>query len=353
MSANFDFKAWASEAKLSSVTIKKMEEADLTEPTALQCVTAEMLKDLEVTIGQYALLCKATAKLQVTTPAKAALQKVTLEDLKADQALNALLAEVDDTAEVIKDDDQSFYLTSPTSKPGEKPLLIPDFVDSYTQPESDHEIARDGQTAIILRTSKTKPKLESIKVPAWSAANAKIMDALIKDNKLKTRQDISDYLSYTVKVSELFEVFDCASVMLYDNQYRVIQHRNEFRWGKDSEHLHSRFLRSKPAYAPPARPQQRRPAAARAKTTDGQEICVNYQNQTGCRRATCNYAIGPVMEKADQHAIFTSHRGRSQAKRYETMGQMMPKTRRVLNDFYRPYNERLAALLNDTDFLWL
>ncbi|XP_019616722.1 PREDICTED: carbohydrate sulfotransferase 15-like [Branchiostoma belcheri] len=62
--------------------------------------------------------------------------------------------------------------------------------------------------------------------------------------------------------------------------------------------------------------------------------------------------LGPVKEKAEQDAIFTSNTQRSQTKSYDKIGQMLPKTRKVLNKFYKPYNQRLAALLNNTDFLW-
>jgi hypothetical protein len=33
-------------------------------------------------------------------------------------------------------------------------------------------------------------------------------------------------------------------------------------------------------------------------------------------------------------------------------GEMFSSTRRVLTDFYQPYNQRLATLLDDTRFLW-
>ncbi|KAI8487957.1 hypothetical protein Bbelb_344050 [Branchiostoma belcheri] len=59
--------------------------------------------------------------------------------------------------------------------------------NSFSQPESDHEVARDGNTSIILRTSRSRPKVETIKIPAWSAANAKIMAKLIHSNKLATK----------------------------------------------------------------------------------------------------------------------------------------------------------------------
>ncbi|KAI8490456.1 hypothetical protein Bbelb_317240 [Branchiostoma belcheri] len=170
--------------------------------------------------------------------------------------LTAVLAQVEGADDLLTDatgqskvaaDDQSLYINSGAPEKGEKPLLIPEFVDSFSQPESDHEVARDGNTSIILRTSRSRPKVETINIPAWSAANAKIMAKLIQSNKLATKQDVEDYLAYTIKVSKLLEVFDVPSVMLYDNQYRILQNRHGFRWGSDSEHLHSRFLRTRMA----------------------------------------------------------------------------------------------------------
>ncbi|KAI8486061.1 hypothetical protein Bbelb_361610 [Branchiostoma belcheri] len=84
---SFDFKAWSDTSKLTSTTIKALEDADLAdEDLALSCVTPAILQQLKLTVGQYALLCKATAKLQAgTVPVPAAAKaKVTLDDLKQD-----------------------------------------------------------------------------------------------------------------------------------------------------------------------------------------------------------------------------------------------------------------------------
>ncbi|XP_035686733.1 carbohydrate sulfotransferase 15-like [Branchiostoma floridae] len=58
--------------------------------------------------------------------------------------------------------------------------------------------------------------------------------------------------------------------------------------------------------------------------------------------------LGPVRKKS----IFGFRKRNSQKRKYDSIGQMLPKTRRILNEFYRPYNERLAELLNNADFLW-
>ena len=36
-----------------------------------------------------------------------------------------------------------------------------------------------------------------------------------------------------------------------------------------------------------------------------------------------------------------------------TKNPMLNETMQMLRDFYRPYNQELAALLNDDSFLWL
>ncbi|KAK7460332.1 hypothetical protein BaRGS_00038920 [Batillaria attramentaria] len=54
------------------------------------------------------------------------------------------------------------------------------------------------------------------------------------------------------------------------------------------------------------------------------------------------------------HRIFTMDAKvhNSGTMRYQRAGPLLPATRKLLEDFYRAYNQQLAALLNDTDFLW-
>lgn len=43
----------------------------------------------------------------------------------------------------------------------------------------------------------------------------------------------------------------------------------------------------------------------------------------------------------------------NQRKSEQTMrGPMLPETRKLLDDLYRPFNEKLADLLDDQRFLW-
>jgi len=76
----------------------------------------------------------------------------------------------------------------------------------------------------------------------WVAANARTMHQLSNTGRLSGTSQIADYLSYTVKVAELLGYHTLASVVMYDNEYRKLQHHYGFCWGSDSQHLHTRFL---------------------------------------------------------------------------------------------------------------
>ena len=132
------------------------------------------------------------------------------------------------------------------TKQGEKPLLIPDFVKLGTydnwKKNKKLEIMQAGQRLFSLR-QKGNQKLEQITLSMWVAANSRIMHELLKKEKLSTTtSDIADYLAYTVKFAELLKSHTLASVVAYDiNEYRKLQCEYGFRWGSDSQHLHTRF----------------------------------------------------------------------------------------------------------------
>lgn len=41
-----------------------------------------------------------------------------------------------------------------------------------------------------------------------------------------------------------------------------------------------------------------------------------------------------------------------QGSQYDFVGKMLPKTRSILENFYKPYNKQLADILDDDRFLW-
>ena len=142
------------------------------------------------------------------------------------------------------------YLGKPptSSKAKEvKPRLIPDFIDVYagvSEPE-EHEIGSTGGAQVIVRAYKKKaPQPQTISLSQWIGARVKILNTLLVQHSMEMWA-IQDYLAYMI--SELIEDHTWQSVILYDNEYRKLQHRHQFRWGSDSQHLHTRFLKKRQA----------------------------------------------------------------------------------------------------------
>ena len=107
------------------------------------------------------------------------------------------------------------------------PFLIPDFVSTGAYDgsiEDEKEICGSTGARIVLRAPKSKPKLENTSLSMWVAANARIMHQLSNTGKLSGTSQIADYLSYTVKVAEQLGSHTLASVVMYDNEYRKLQH---------------------------------------------------------------------------------------------------------------------------------
>jgi len=135
------------------------------------------------------------------------------------------------------------------------------------------------------------------------------MYTLISSAKLD-KNGITDYLSYTVKISQLAERYQWETVLLYDREYRRLQAalNGQLRWGADSSHLVSVYLKDKSGQnkeKPNKGPKginSKTPAVKDPKS--GKDICRNYNNSKceygdKCFRAhvclTC-YKTHPLLE---------------------------------------------------------
>ncbi|PFX23981.1 hypothetical protein AWC38_SpisGene11448 [Stylophora pistillata] len=146
-----------------------------------------------------------------------------------EQPLSVPLERVDNNPQVFL----GTHHQAQSKKEGEtKPLLIPDFISTATYDrsvEDEQEIGGSAGARIVLRAPRSKPKLENISLSMWVAANARIMHKLSNPGELSGPSQIADYLSYTVKVAELLESHTLTSVVIYDNEYRKLQHQYRFR----------------------------------------------------------------------------------------------------------------------------
>ena len=182
-------------------------------------------------------------------------------------------------------------------KEGEKPLLIPDFVSLgiHESNEDEQEIGNTGRAKIVIRAAKGKPKLENITLSKWVATNSRIMHELLLRGKLSTTtSDIADYFAYTVKFAELLESHTLASAIAYDNEYRKLQCKYGFRWGSDSQHLHTRFLVKRRSSQVPTtttpNSQKGLPRPSRQpQASYTTPICRQFNSLTGCLWPNCRF----------------------------------------------------------------
>ena len=85
------------------------------------------------------------------------------------------------------DNNSQVFLVVQGKKGGDtKPFLIPDFVSIANYDgsvEDEQEIGGATDACIIVRPSRSKPKLENISLSTWVAANARIMHNLTNTGK--------------------------------------------------------------------------------------------------------------------------------------------------------------------------
>ena len=323
MAKKFSFNEWIESNHLKSETAEELKKQDFDGEEALRLLDSSDLAALEITRGQRKLLEKAIHDLtgvSTKTTMKDHQQPITTSSLAKDTGLNSLLQQLETDggldaiingsiedhgaakqkthemgATARLDTDPQVFL-GPNKPKGttDPPLLIPDYVQSYGYGQDDfeeHELTSAPQQRVVVRTARAKPKLEKITLAMWVGANSKIMHKLIQKGTLSSPSDIQDFLSYTVKVSELLESYTLISVLHYDDQYRKLQHEYKFRWGSDSQHLHTRFLKRR------ERPNLSNRTSASGTATHSSfvsptaaPICRQFNSALGCQWPNCRFA---------------------------------------------------------------
>ena len=233
MPVKFDFKSWTEESQLTENGTYSYRAGPLLKETDI--------KELNLTVSQQKLLAKGISRARSFQPSvlkpqgepEEPIKETTTTTLAKDKDLESIFNKLESSGGVEAlltgvplansggntsspskdlrvDNDPHVYLNRLTKGPTgnsktlgtSKPLLIPDFVDYRADSYDEQEIASSSSTPVFARSLKGKPKLESVTISAWIAANAKIMDQLIVSSQLNSQSDISDYIAYTVKIAE-------------------------------------------------------------------------------------------------------------------------------------------------------
>ena len=186
-----------------------------------------------------------------------------------------------------------------------KPLRITDFVSRLRPNDDEKVLSCDNYCKLTLSLNDTKPKLTSISVEQYNIANLRIFYEFLYSKKLVSMQDVRDYLSFSVKVLELATKYTWESVLLYDDEFRILQHTYGFPWSTDNSHLHEVVLIPRWAAALPrslghtfSSPKSNSNGSgsilARANTlshlSNGLEICRMFNSRKGCQKSPCKFS---------------------------------------------------------------
>lgn len=188
------------------------------------------------------------------------------------------------------------FLRPAQPQTGEKALRIVDFVDNIVPKDEERTIVDGGNTKLVVSYGPKKPRLEQITMSQWVISNTRIFYNLLASRKLNSQAEIQNYLAYTIKVMELSNRYHWASVLKYDNEFRLLQAAYHYPWSFDSNHLHAVILEPiyKPSHVPRSPNRTANPSTQFipgfiATTNDGRTICRNFNSSRGCSLQNCAY----------------------------------------------------------------
>ena len=186
-----------------------------------------------------------------------------------------------------------------------KALRIVDFVSRIRPSEDEKILSYDSNCKLTLTLQDRKPKLSSVTVEQFNIANLRIFYELLFSGKLSTLRDIQEYLSYVIKILELANKYTWESVLLYDDEFRILQHTYGFSWATDHSHLHeavlmprwaahlSRNKQGSPSYLLPYNNSDsgyKHPSNFVTHLSSGSEICRLFNCRKGCQRPQCKFS---------------------------------------------------------------
>ena len=287
---NFKFKEWAKDHNLNKDTTKLLNTQCLQEYESLVLVTMEDLRATGIAIGQLALLRKAlstignvnfTAKEKKSNQGEVADEPEVFADaveglpsttdssdtevnlmsagkpklrpgqgkalpaplLTAGKVLDDLMDSLDSNMQLdatsiplnssaTQDYDPRVHLTLKAAS--KKVVKIYHFLptkvkDRIQRSRRDRLYVTAGEEGAVTMHQRD-PEQYHISPAEWNAANMRVMGHLLNTGELK-RQDVELYMSYTVQINDMVDVYEWASILHFDARYREMQAEHGFRWG--------------------------------------------------------------------------------------------------------------------------
>ena len=202
-----------------------------------------------------------------------------------------------------------------------KTLRIVDFVSRIRPSEDEKVLSYDDNCKLTLTLQDSKPKLSSVTIEQFNIANLRIFHELIFSGKITTLLDIQDYLSYSIKVLEMATKYTWESVLLYDDEFRILQHTYGFSWGTDHSHLHEVVLMprwvaklSRGSGHSSTSPYSSSDMGNKGSSNfvshlpNGSEICRLFNSRKGCQKSPCKFSHA-CNRKVGSQACGKTHQG--------------------------------------------
>ena len=315
IATEFDFEAWIAKYGLVQSTVEKLNTEGLNTEQSLQALLDSDIADLGLNIGQKALLRKAVVTLQKPVkldldPLQEPTLAATTKTLAKDKSINELLSSMENDllpgvlAMSTKDTTEpgTGYRYDSSMGKTKKALRIPDFVTTNLNVFEEDRMEEIGSCkgGKIMIDRNTKPKVADITLPEWISANARILLELIDRKEIVSMDEVKQYIEYTEKIGDHARENTIASVMRFDNKFRIEQARKSWDWDRDDPFLmHNNLTKRSTPYGQKAQDQahvkqnwSRGMQSNRQRPYDskGKEICMQFQYQNGCRRPGCVFS---------------------------------------------------------------
>lgn len=230
------------------------------------------------------------------------------------------------TAKTISSGEQDYNY----SRQEHKALDILSYI--WTEPIEQYQAFSLGGD-IEFRVGKKKT-LDKVTIEEWGYANTRIMQELLKQNRLK---NVDSYLNYTADVYRLASRNLWHSVLLYDKEYRERQAEERFEWGIYRQDLREFQLipkRETPttraiyesSVQPRGRGRSQRGQDDRRKgpfLPDGREICRAF-NYNACYRPDCKMMHNCAICYSGNHTAMSGH-NQQQGSPFRTKNLELPQ----------------------------
>ena len=276
---NFNFDAWTLENRLSRESCNALKTLQLTDYDCLMAIKSGEMKRAGLQLGQEIYFRMGLAKLgnpnfqesqdQVTaapTPRASTQEEnraeaLTGEDrgsqeetgdgdgsnsvaddlldagakldalLKGSSDVNGLLAAQKPTPVISTYDPRILLTAKSAQKKAEKIVnFLPEKVKERIQKSRRERMILTHQQDGTISIKNNDQEFYSISMSEWGAANMRLMSYLLETGALH-RDHVEYYLSYTMQVFELADIYEWSSVLHFDTRYRDLQAEHGFVWG--------------------------------------------------------------------------------------------------------------------------